>query len=204
MKRQSKLNEIKKLMADQGFNAYIIPASDPHQNEYIPPCWQYRSWLSGFTGSAGTIVITSEVVGLWTDSRYFIQAEKQILGSGVELFKLTIPHTPEHIPWLVSNLPANSKIGIDDRFFSLGMVQYMKETLIPAGHELITGIDLLNGLWSDRPSIPQNPVFIHEIEYAGLSRKDKINSVVEELRKSGADHHLITTLDDIAWRDLQK
>jgi Xaa-Pro aminopeptidase len=199
MKRQSKLGEIKNLMTNQGLGAYIIPASDPHQNEYIPPCWQYRSWLSGFTGSAGTIVITSEVVGLWTDSRYFIQAEKQILGSGIELFKLKTPHTPEHIPWLASNLPANSKIGIDDRFFSIGMVQYMKETLISAGHELITGIDLLSTLWIDQPSMPTNPVFIHEMEFAGLSRKDKINRVVEELRRTGADHLLITTLDDIAW-----
>jgi Xaa-Pro aminopeptidase len=199
MKRQTQLSELKKLMVDQGLNAYIIPASDPHQNEYIPPCWQYRSWLSGFTGSAGTIVITSEVVGLWTDSRYFIQAEKQILGSGIELFKLKTPHTPEHIPWLASNLPANSKIGIDDRFFSLSMVQYIQETLIPAGHELITGVDLLNTIWNDRPSMPTNPVFIHEIEFAGLSRKDKIKSVGEELKKFGAEHHLITTLDDIAW-----
>ncbi|MCX6227415.1 MAG: aminopeptidase P family N-terminal domain-containing protein, partial [Bacteroidia bacterium] len=145
-------------MAEREIDCYVIPSSDPHQNEYIPACWQFRSWLSGFTGSAGTIVITADTAGLWTDSRYFIQAEKQLAGSGIELFKLKIPHSPEHIPWLALTLPENSRVGIDDRFFSCGMVQYIRDVLDGAGHHLSTGLDLLSQIWIDQPPVPANPV----------------------------------------------
>lgn len=199
MERQNRLKSIRALLTLQGLDCYIIPASDPHQNEYIPPCWQFRSWLSGFTGSAGTIVVTLDMAGLWTDSRYFLQAEKQLKGSGIELFKLKIPHTPEHIAWLAATLPENSRIGIDDRFFSIGMVQYMQDIFNNSGHQLITGIDLLSQVWTDQPAIPDHQVFIHHIEFAGVSRKEKISRVVEQMEQYGADYHLITTLDDIAW-----
>jgi Xaa-Pro aminopeptidase len=199
MERLEKLQVLRNLMTEKGVDAYIIPSSDPHQNEYIPPCWQFRSWISGFTGSAGTIVVTADFAGLWTDSRYFLQAENQLKGSAIELVKLRIPHTPEHVPWLASNLAPNSKVGIDDRFFSLGMVQYMKETLSGAGHQLITGIDLLTPIWIDKPSLPDNPVFEHHLKFSGISRVEKINKVAEVLNSTGAGYHLIATLDDIAW-----
>lgn len=194
-----KLAAVRKLMINRGLDGYIIPASDPHQNEYIPSCWQFRSWLSGFTGSAGTVVITAGVAGLWTDSRYFIQAEKQLEGSGLELFKLKTPHTPEHIPWLASSLPSNSTVGIDDRFFSGALVQYIRDVLNAAGHQLVTGMDLMSPVWIDQPPVPVNPVYIHEIEFAGLSVKDKIGKVQAGMQELNADYHLITTLDDIAW-----
>ncbi|MDD4645930.1 MAG: aminopeptidase P family N-terminal domain-containing protein, partial [Bacteroidales bacterium] len=117
MTNQDKLKALRKLMADHGLDCYIIPASDPHQSEYIPACWQFRSWISGFTGSAGTIVVTADEAGLWTDSRYFLQAEKQLKGSGIELMKLKIPHTPEHVTWIATTLPPKAKVGIDDWFF---------------------------------------------------------------------------------------
>jgi len=199
MERQEKLKALRKLMTDHGLDCYIVPASDPHQNEYIPACWQFRLWFSGFTGSAGTIVVTADVAGLWTDSRYFIQAEKQLEGSDIELFKLRIPHTPEYVPWLASTLPAHSKVGIDDRFFSIGMVQYIHDVLNEAGHQLSTGIDLLSPIWIDQPPVPANPVFIHDNKFAGLSRKEKIRKVVAEMKELKIDYHLITTLDDIAW-----
>ncbi len=186
-------------MAESGIQAYIIPASDPHQNEYIPPCWQFRSWLSGFTGTAGTIVITADIAGLWTDSRYFLQAETQLKGSGIDLFRLTVPHTPEHVGWLTANLSPHSKVGIDDRYFSMGMVEYLDGELRSAGHQLITGIDLMSPVWTDRPEIPANEVFVHKLEFAGLSRKDKLKQVHEEMKRLNCDYHLITTLDDIAW-----
>lgn len=186
-------------MAEHGLHAYIVPGSDPHQNEYIPPCWQFRPWLSGFTGSTGTIVITAAEAGLWTDSRYFLQAEKQLKGSGIELCKLKIPHTPEYVPWLAVNLPPKSRVGIDDWFFSAGMVEYMRDMLAAAGHELVTGTDLISPVWRDQPALPLNPVFTHEVEFAGLSRSEKIASVRSEMARTGADYHLITTLDDIAW-----
>ncbi len=199
MKRPEKLQAIRGLMIERGLDAYIIPSSDPHQNEYIPPCWQFRAWLSGFSGSAGTIVITADFAGLWTDSRYFLQAGNQLKGSTIELVKLTIPHTPEHIPWLASTLAPDSKVGIDDRFFSLGMVQYMQEILAAAGHQLITETDLLTTVWTDKPSIPDNPVFVHDLKFSGISREKKIRKVVNVLESHGAGYHLLTTLDDIAW-----
>jgi Xaa-Pro aminopeptidase len=199
MDRQEKLKLLRKSMANLGLDAYIIPASDPHENEYTPPCWQFRSWFSGFTGSTGTIIVTHETAGLWTDSRYFLQAEEQLSGSSIELFKLKVPHTPEHILWLASTLQPTSKVGIDDRFFSGEMVKYMRTVLTEAGHQLLTGLDLLGPLWPDRPPIPDQPVFIHEIEFAGLTRKEKIGQVVEKMNEIKSDYHLITTLDDIAW-----
>lgn len=199
MDRQEKLSAIRMQMHERGLAGYIVPASDPHQNEYIPECWQFRSWLSGFTGSAGTIVITADTAGLWTDSRYFIQAEKQLEGSGIELVKLKVPHSPEHVPWLASNLPENSVVGIDDRFFSIGMVSYINEVLTDAGHRLVTGIDLLSQARIDQPPVPLNPVLQHDIEFAGLSRREKIRMVTAEMKELNADYHLITTLDDIAW-----
>jgi len=186
-------------MKEQGVDCYIIPASDPHQNEYIPACWQFRSWLSGFTGSAGTIVVTAKIAGLWTDSRYFSQAEMQLEGSGIELFKLEVPHTPEHIQWITKSLPPNAVVGLDDRFFAMGMVQYIRESLADAGLAFRTGIDLLSPVWTDQPALPANPVFLHAEEFAGYSRKMKIRMVRDELHSLKCDYHLITSLDDIAW-----
>ncbi|MFA6126110.1 MAG: aminopeptidase P family protein [Bacteroidales bacterium] len=199
MERPEKLAALRKLMAVQAIDAYIIPASDPHQDEYIPECWQFRSWLSGFTGSAGTVVVTKDTAGLWTDSRYFLQAEKQLKGSGIDLVKLKIPHTPEFVPWLAENLPEASKIGVDDRFFSLGMITYMQDILGNAGHQLLTGLDLLSPVWTLKPKIPSNPVFAHVMAHAGVSRMEKIAKVIETMNELSVDFQLITTLDDIAW-----
>jgi len=199
MERQEKLQALRSLMSENGLDSYIIPSSDPHQNEYIPPCWQFRAWISGFTGSAGTVVVTADKAGLWTDSRYFIQAENQLKGSSIELFKLKVPHTPEHIPWLASTLKPGSKVGIDGRYFSMGMVQYMEDILTNAGHELITDIDIMSPVWIDQPALPSDPVYIHNIKFAGVTRHEKIRQVVEGMQNAGADYHLLTTLDDIAW-----
>jgi Xaa-Pro aminopeptidase len=199
MERQKKLAEIRRWMAQQNLDAYILPSSDPHQDEYIPACWQYRTWISGFTGSAGTVVITATVAGLWTDSRYFLQAEKQLDGSGIELFRLKVPHTPEHIPWLVANLPQKARIGLDGRFFSHGMVTYIRESMAAAGHGLSVAEVLPASVWPDQPAIPTNPVFSHDTRFAGISRSEKIAQVQSLLREAGATMHLITTLDDIAW-----
>jgi Xaa-Pro aminopeptidase len=186
-------------MKDNGLDAYIIPASDPHQDEYIPNCWQFRKWLSGFTGSAGTLVITDRTAGLWTDSRYFLQAESQLRGSGFSLFRLVVPHTPEHVDWLLKNLAPGSTAGIDGHYFSHGMVKYLEETLSKAGHSLRTDLDLITPVWTDRPPLPQNPVFAHDVAFAGESRKEKIARVAADMEGWNAGYHLISTLDDIAW-----
>jgi Xaa-Pro aminopeptidase len=199
MERIEKINALRRSMELKGLDAYIIPASDPHQSEHIPACWQFRKWVSGFTGSAGTIVITRSHAGLWTDSRYFLQAEKELGGSGIELFRLRIPHTPEHIPWLLSELGVGSKVGMDDRFFSASMVEYIQNELSGAGIELITSIDLIASIWTDCPALPLDPVVRHGERFVGVSRADKITQVRKSMKDQGADYHLITTLDDIAW-----
>jgi len=193
------LNRLRSSMNEAGIDACIIPSSDPHQNEYIPGHWQFRRWFSGFTGSAGTVVVTKDFAGLWTDSRYFIQAEQQLKGSGIELVKLKIPHTPEHVDWLADRLKKGSQVGIDGRFFSSASVKHLMQQLDPAGIGIQTDVDLLSPLWQNRPGLPETPVYLHETRFAGKSRHEKIAEVKTGMQKLKADLHLITTLDDIAW-----
>ncbi len=194
---QVKLKDLRSALQKQGLAAYIIPSSDPHQSEYVADHWKSRQWVSGFSGSAGTVVITNDHAGLWTDSRYFIQAEKQLKGSGVELHKLIVPHTPEHLDWMKENLPSGSKVGLDGRLFSVGQVRQLAKHFYDKNIELDTNVDLIGEAWKDRPTLPQNPVFEHELKYAGISREAKLQQVREKM--GNADFHLISTLDDIAW-----
>ncbi len=194
---QVKLQDLRSALQKQGLAAYIIPSSDPHQSEYVADHWKSRQWVSGFSGSAGTVVITNDHAGLWTDSRYFIQAEKQLKGSGVELHKLIVPHTPEHLDWMKENLPSGSKVGLDGRLFSVGQVRQLAKHFYDKNIELDTNVDLIGEAWKDRPTLPQNPVFEHELKYAGVSREAKLQQVRDKM--GNTDFHLISTLDDIAW-----
>jgi Xaa-Pro aminopeptidase len=194
---QEKLSAIRKAMQDRQLAAYIIPSGDPHQSEYVAAHWKSRQWISGFTGSAGTVVITHDHAGLWTDSRYFIQAEEQLKGSPVELHKLGIPHTPEHLEWLQDNLPAGSKVGLDGRLFSVGQVRKMAKHFYDKKIGLDTHCDLVGQIWRDRPPLPQTPVFEHDIIFAGVSRSEKIQIVREKMTPAG--YYFLSTLDDIAW-----
>jgi Xaa-Pro aminopeptidase len=194
-----KLDKLRCLMALSDFDAYIIPGTDPHMSEYMPDFWQVRSWFSGFTGSAGTLVITTNFAGLWTDSRYFLQAETELKGSGIELVKLRIPHTPEHVDWIVKNLPVGSRVGVDGKMISVDSVRSIQKVFSGKQIELVTNEDLISPLWTDRPPIPLNPVIKHDVEYSGCSREEKIGMVRNEMTRLGVTHHLITSLDDIAW-----
>ncbi len=186
-------------MALSDFDAYIIPGTDPHMGEYMPEFWQIRSWFSGFTGSAGTLVVTSNFAGLWTDSRYFLQAETELKGSGIELVKLIVPHTPEHIDWIVKNMPVGTRVGVDGRMIAVDSVRMIKNAFAKKQMELITDEDLISPLWTDRPPIPLNPIFHLDVEYSGISRIEKIEKVRSEMKRLNVTHHLITSLDDIAW-----
>ncbi len=197
MTTREKLQAIRAAMLDRNIDAYIIPSSDPHQSEYVADHWKSREWISGFTGSAGTVVITADHAGLWTDSRYFIQAEEQLQGSGVELHKLGIPHTPEHLGWMEKNLPANSRVGLDGRLFSVSQVRKMAKRFYNKKIDLNTGLDLTGLVWQYRPPLPQSSVFEHDIKYAGRSRIEKMQLVREKMGDS--DYYLISTLDDTAW-----
>ena len=199
MTTQEKLSALRTLMQEKNFDAYIIPPTDPHQSEYIPDHWKTREWFSGFTGSAGTVVVTHDFAGLWTDSRYFIQAEKQLRGSGIDLVKLKVPHTPEYINWLADHLKSGSTIGMDGSVFSQALVAMMKKTFSKKSLSLNCAHDLPGAIWNDRPPVSFNRIFEHDALFAGKSRQEKIARVRKEMEEAGVDYQLLTALDDIAW-----
>ncbi|MCF8223079.1 MAG: aminopeptidase P family protein [Bacteroidales bacterium] len=193
------LQQVRKLMEENNLDAYIIPVTDPHLGEYVPAHWRIISWLTGFTGSAANVVITKDFAGLWTDSRYFIQAAGQLEGSGFELMKLKIPHTPEYIDWLRDNLPESSRAGVDGRIIPMGILRLMEKTFSRKRIRVETDHDLVSPVWKNRPPLPDAMAFEHHLKFAGKNRKEKLDDVRSRMKEMGADHHLITSLDDIAW-----
>ena len=195
----TRLSAIRKLMKEHKVDAYIISSSDPHQSEYLADHWKQRIWISGFTGSAGTVVITHDHAGLWTDSRYFIQAESQLADCEVVLHKLTVPHTPQHISWMADNLMDGSTVACDGALFSINQVRSLAKHLSHKNITLNTDLDLISSIWQDRPGLPLDEIVEHDLFYAGKSRTEKLTSVRSAMKKYDADHYLIATLDDIAW-----
>ena len=186
-------------MQKKGVDAYIIPNSDPHQSEYPATHWKSLNWISGFTGSAGTVLVANDHAGLWTDSRYFIQGEQELSTSSFELHKMTKQHHPGYIDWCLNNLPKGAKVVIDGPMASLTQRDKYAKALAKKDLTLLTTTDFIDEVWADRPTIPTEMVFEHDITFSGESRKDKIDRVKAEMAELGADTHLITTLDDIAW-----
>lgn len=195
----SNLTHLRQAMRAHGIDAYLIPTSDPHQSEYPANHWKSREWISGFTGSAATVVITQDHAGLWTDFRYFLQAENQLNSSEFVLHKQQATGTPEHISWLAEHLPKGSTLGLDGYLFSLSQLRQLEKALTIKDIHINTEIDLIPDLWKDRPALPLDPIFEYDVMFAGESRADKLNHIREKMAKQGADFHLITTLDDIAW-----
>lgn len=194
-----KLEAIRSKMKKNGIDAYIIPITDPHLGEYVPDHWKIIRWLTGFTGSAANVVITGSFAGLWTDSRYFIQAESQLKSSGFKLMKLKIPHTPEYISWMVQNLETSSKVAADGRIMPLGIVQMIEKAFTRKKIALDLEQDLVSDIWEDREPMPAAEAFEHPLRFAGKSRKEKIADVRLRMNAMQADYQLLTSLDDIAW-----
>ncbi|RRJ93099.1 aminopeptidase P family protein [Paenimyroides tangerinum] len=199
MKHIEKLAAIRQLMKKNNIDAYIIPSSDPHISEYLPEHYRCIAWTSGFTGSAGTLVITQDFAGLWTDSRYFVQANQQLAGSGFELVKLKVQHAAEYVSWLAEKFTAGSTIAFDGNLASLLVANTVKQTLEPLGLNVNGHIDLLGPIWENRPSLPTNAAYLLPIEITGKSTADKLAEVRAELEKAHVASHLISSLDDIAW-----
>ena len=199
MNVNNNLNILRQKMLEKGFDAYLIPITDPHMGEYVPSRWKTINWFSGFTGSAGTIVVTNSFAGLWTDSRYFLQAEEQLEGSGIELMRLKIPHTPEYIDWLAENLSSGMSLGYDGEMVSVGLTRLLVEKLIPKNLLVFSNTNLISEIWKDQPPLPNGKIFDHSVEFAGISRPGKIKMIQDEMKKKKVDYHLLSALDDIAW-----
>jgi Xaa-Pro aminopeptidase len=192
-----KLALLRDALKQNSINAYIIPSSDPHLGENIPDHWKIIVWLTGFTGSAGTVVITDTFAGLWTDSRYFIQAEKQLEGSG---FKLIRPGPDmDYIDWLAGNISPESKIALDGRIYSISSFRKLKDRLINNRVKIDFNFDLIGDMWIDRPALPSSMAFDHPVEFSGKGRSLKIAGVREQMKKQKVNYHLLTSIDDIMW-----
>ena len=179
--------------------AFIIPSTDPHLSEYVAPHWMSREWISGFTGSAGTVVVLMNEAGLWTDSRYFLQAAKELEGSGITLYKEMLPETPSITKYLSQKLKTGDSVSIDGKMFSVQQVEQMKEELAAYSLQVDLFGDPLKRIWKDRPSIPNSPAFVYDIEYAGKSCEEKVAAIRAELTKKGAYALFLSALDEIAW-----
>lgn len=194
-----KLKLLREEMKNKGIDAYIIPSSDAHQSEYVAEHWKSRAWISGFTGSAGTVVVTMEESGLWTDGRYFIQAEKQLEDSEIKLFKMKQPNVPTYIEWLQSRLPEGACVGFHSKVFSWAQVKELEKSFEQKEIRINGEFDLIDAIWKDRPDIPVSEVYIHDKKYAGKSVKEKLDLARVEMKKKGAECYLLSSLDDIAW-----
>ena len=179
--------------------AFIIPSTDPHLSEYVAPHWMSREWISGFTGSAGTVVVLMNEAGLWTDSSYFLQAAKELEGSGITLYKEMLPETPSITKYLSQKLKPGESVSIDGKMFSVQQVEQMKEELAAYSLQVDLFGDPLKRIWKDRPSIPNSPAFVYDIEYAGKSCEEKVAAIRAELTKKGAYALFLSALDEIAW-----
>ena len=187
---------LREAMRQQKVDAYIIPSSDPHLSEYPADRWKSREWISGFTGSAGTIVVTADKAGLWTDSRYFLQAASQLEGSGIELYKLALPETPSITEFLLHELHAGQAVGLDGQTYSAAEASALANKLSRKEIKLDTSADLIEGIWKDRPAVPGNPM---PEALSGASVHEKLDLINNQLRSEGADCLILAALDEIAW-----
>ena len=195
-----RLQDLREVMRREHLSAFIFPSTDPHQSEYVADYWKGREFISGFNGSAGTAVVTLNSAALWTDSRYFLAAEEQLKGTEYRLMKLKIEGTPTIAEWIGSECGAGAEVGIDGWCSSANDVKTLIGDLRKQGGiTLRTNFDPLKLIWLNRPAIPENPVEIHPLEYAGERTRDKIGCIRQALREKHADGMLMTALDDIAW-----
>ena len=194
-----RLDALRAEMQSAGVAATIIPQTDPHQSEYLAEHWQVRKWLSGFTGSAGTLVVTTDRALLWTDSRYFIQAAAQLADTGIELMKDGLPDTPSIEAWLIAELPDDSTIGIDGMVFSVTAVEQFHRAFDGHNLHIDTTFSPIDKVWTSRPAIPADAVFVHDVKYAGESAASKIDRVLAAAAAEGANAVFISALDEIAW-----
>lgn len=195
----ARIAALRAAMHEHGIAALVVPSADPHLSEYLPARWQARAWFSGFDGSAGTLIVTADHAGVWTDSRYFSQAERQLADSGIELMKLRVPHTPEHLDWLAAHLHEGDTLAIAGDCVSLATLRNMDAHFVRHGVRIRTDLDLPGMVWAERPPLPSQAVFELDLAHACTPRAEKLERLRTLLRGNGVSHHLVSSLDDIAW-----
>jgi len=196
---KQRVDALRKLMRQHELQAFIIPSTDPHMSEYVAEHWESRKWISGFTGSAGTVVVTHDEAGLWTDSRYFIQASEQLQGSDIDLYKEMLPETPSIPSFLNSKLGTGAQVGIDGSVFSLNAKEQLEEALAIKGIKVVSITDPMDIIWTDRVALPQAVAQVYPITYAGKAPVEKLDIIRKEYQKCGANALLVSALDEIAW-----
>ena len=197
--RADRLARLRAAMQQLRIDAVIVPSADPHLSEYLPGRWQGRQWLTGFTGSVGTFIATATMAGVWTDPRYWTQAETELAGSTVQLMKTPSGASLLHIDWLAANLASGQTVAVDARVLGLSTARVLADALAARGIRLRTDVDLLDEVWDERPDLPPQPVFEHAPPYAVQSRVTRLACARAAMAALGATHHFISTLDDVAW-----
>ena len=195
---KQKLDRLRNAMKENGIDAYIVPGTDPHAGEYIADHWKEREWISGFDGSVGTAAITLDKAGMWIDSRYYLQADEQLKGSGFDAMKIGMPETPDIIRWIISQMKRGNRVGVNPQMFPVNTYIAMRNELAASGLELVP-VDFISNIWLDRPEIPQKKCFVYPVEYAGKSCSEKLSLLRNEMRKFDAHVFVISALDEIAW-----
>ena len=194
-----RIDRLRDAMTAQGAHAVFVPSSDPHLSEYLPDRWQGRQYLSGFTGSVGSLVVTQDRAALFADSRYWTQAEAQIAGSGIQLEKMATGASTNYIDWIAQQLQPGQVLAVDGQVLGLSLANTLRTAMKRAGVELRTDLDLLQTAWTDRPGLPTEPVYEHAAPHAVVTRADKLARVRKAMASVGATHHLVSTVDDVAW-----
>ncbi|MDZ7589465.1 MAG: aminopeptidase P family protein [Rubrivivax sp.] len=194
-----RITHLREELARTGVHALLVPSADPHLSEYLPGRWQGREWLSGFTGSMGTLVVAADREALFADSRYWVQAEAELAGTGIELVKIPTGHSAAHIDWLAQHVPRGAVVAVDGQVLGLASANALKTALDAAGVLLRTDIDLLDAIWPERPALPAEPVYEHAPPQATQSRAERLAAVREAMARHGATHHFVSTVDDLAW-----
>ncbi|WP_217450841.1 aminopeptidase P family protein [Vogesella oryzae] len=190
---------LRSAMQQHGIAATLIPSSDPHLSEYLPGYWQGRRWLSGFHGSVGLLIVTADFAGLWADSRYWVQAEQELAGSGITLMKIQTAASTQHLDWLAANLASGDSLAVDGDVLGLAAARALQTALDSAGIALRTDLDLLQSVWTERPTLPAAAVYQHLPPHASVGRMEKLAALRAAMQQAGAGWHFISTLDDIAW-----
>ncbi len=194
-----RITRLREVMAAQSIDAVLVPSSDPHLSEYLPGRWQGREFFSGFTGSMATLVVTAGEAALFADSRYWTQAERELQGSGIALVKIPNGAATHHLDWIAERLQPGQALAVDGQVLGLAAAQQLRGVTDRAGVRLLTGVDVLETAWADRPRLPAEPVYDHAAPQAPVGRAAKLSLVREAMVRHGATHHFVSTVDDIAW-----